>query len=173
MNDNKMKTRKLALNSILVALTTIIVFLAAVMPTNRLSLFALSSFFVCIAVVEFGIKNGWVFYITSCLLALIVVPNKIGVLPYVMFFGVYGLIKYHIERLNKIVLEYALKIIYFNIFLIFVIFIIREFFLSAIKVDFPWWIAIAAAEIVFIIYDYVYTLFIKYYRQKLKKLFKI
>jgi hypothetical protein len=166
-------TKRIALNGILLALSVIILIIASVVPTSRLSLFALSSFFTAVIVTEFGTKNGCVFYISSSLLAVILIPEKAEILPYVIFFGIYGLIKYYIERLDKIILEYFLKLVYFNISLAVVALLIKQFFLDNIKLDFPWWAVIIVLEVVFIIYDYVYTLFIQYYKDKLRKVLKI
>lgn len=136
-------------------------------------MFALSSFFTAVIVMEFGTKNGWFFYIASSLLAVILIPEKAGIFPYIIFFGIYGLIKYYIERLDKIILEYFLKLVYFNISLAAVALLIKQFFLDYIKLDFPWWAVIIIFEVAFIIYDYVYTLFIRYYKDKLRKVLKI
>jgi hypothetical protein len=144
------------------------------MPTSTLSLYALSSFFVSIIIFEFRIKAGWTFYAASCLLSLIVVQVKIRLVPYVLFFGLYGIIKYYIERINNIVLEYILKILYFNICLFLGILFIEAVFLpEGIIIKFPIWAIVAALEIIFLVYDYTYTLFINYYNVKLKKILKI
>lgn len=165
--------KKIAVNGILIALTVIVLFLATVLPTSRLSLYALSSFFTAVVIIELGPKNGWLFYISSCILALIIIPNKLGILPYAFFFGMYGLVKFHVERLNRIIIEYILKVAYFNACLVLAILFIKEFFLASVKVEFPWWVVIVVLEIVFIVYDYAYTLFVRYYREKIKRLLKI
>lgn len=175
MSDGKNtgNSKMLALSGILLALAVLLLFLATILPTNRLSLYALSSFFVSILVIEYGVKAAWLFYSASCLLGLIIVQNKPGLLPYVIFFGIYGIIKYYIEKINNIVIEYVIKIIYFNLCLAAAIFLVKELFLKEINVKLPWFIIIAAFELIFLVYDYVYTLFIKYYREKLKKLLKV
>lgn len=165
--------KKVSLSGILLAFAVISLFLSTIVPTNTLSFYALSSFFVSVIVVEFGVKSGWVFYIASSLLALIILPEKVGLIPYAIFFGVYGLIKYYIEKLNNIVVEYILKVACFNLSLLAAIAFVKEFFLDKIKVDFPWWLIILGLELVFLIYDYVYTLFIQYYNTKLKKILKV
>jgi hypothetical protein len=65
------------------------------------------------------------------------------------------------------------KIVFFNICMLSGLFLIKEFLFSNIEIKFPIWAIIVAFEIVFIIYDYVYTLFIHYYNEKLKKILKI
>jgi hypothetical protein len=166
-------TKKVTLNGILGALAVISLLLAAVLPTNRLSFYALSSFFVAITIIEYGIKAGWLLYAATALLSLIVLPDKLAIVPYVIFFGIYGIIKLYIERINKIVLEYILKVIYFNICLVAAYYFIKQVFFESIKINLPWWLLIIALEIVFIVYDYVYTLFIRYYREKLQKVLKL
>lgn len=173
MTENKSNARKIALNGILGALALVSLFLATVMPTNRLALYALSSFFISVAIVESGIKAGWLFYASTALLALIILPEKLGLVPYVIFFGFYGIAKYYIEKLNKIFLEYILKFIYFNICLGIAWMLIMQFFIAELTVKLPWFVVIAALEIIFLIYDFVYTMFIAYYRDKLKKMLHI
>lgn len=169
--DNRRVTdaKKISLSGIMLAFTVISLFLATVVPTNTLSFYALSSFFVAIVVLQLGIKSGWIFYFASSLLSFILLPDKAGLIPYLAFFGLYGIIKFYIERLNKNVLEYILKIGYFNFSLLLALLFLKQFFLERIKVDFPWWVIILALEIAFIAYDYVYTLVIQYYNTKLKR----
>ncbi|HHW48039.1 MAG TPA: hypothetical protein GXX14_05405 [Clostridiaceae bacterium] len=167
---SSLNTKRIALNGILGSLAVVAVFLATVMPTNRLSFFALSSFFVSVVIIEYGIKNGWAFYISTSLLALIVVPNKVEVIPYAIFFGIYGIVKSYIERLGRVMLEYVLKYVYFNACLACIVFVVREFFLETVDLRFSWWLVIIALQGVFLVYDYVYTLFIRYYINKLKRI---
>lgn len=174
MNGNKASaTGRVALNGILAALVTITLYLESILPVNKLSLYALSSFFIAVVIMKYGIKNGWAFYLATCLLAFAVIPDKFGLIPYAVFFGLYGIVKFYIEKLNKLIPEYILKLLYFNLCLILAIFLIREFFIQNIKINFPWWIAIVLSEIVFVIYDYVYTLLIQYYNTKLKRVLRL
>lgn len=172
MNNNSI-SKKISLSGIMLALVVVILFAATTLPTSRLSLYTISSFFISILIIEFGVKAGWIFYISSCILTLIVLPDKLGLLPYIFFFGIYGMIKFYIERFNKLALEYILKIVFFNICLFSGLFFIKKFLFNGIEIKLPIWLMIIALEIIFIIYDYVYTLFIQYYNQKLKRILKI
>ncbi len=162
------KTRRLVLNGILGALAVICLLLANILPTNRLSLYALSSFFISISIIENGIKAGWIFYAATCLLSFIIVPDKLSIVPYVLFFGLYGIAKFYIERLNRLVLEYILKLVYFNICAGIAIASVSSIFGYSLTDALPIWLIAIAAEVVFLIYDFVYTLFINYYRNKLR-----
>lgn len=169
MPERSKITFKIALNGILGALAVISLFFATILPTNRLSFYALSSFFISIVIIENGIKYGWLFYMATALLAAVLVPDKLEIIPYVIFFGIYGIIKYHIEKINKLPVEYILKFAYFNLCLAAAILFIRQVFAESIKIALPWWLLIAAFEIVFLVYDVVYTMFISYYKNKLRK----
>ena len=168
MKNQSLNTKKIALNGILGALAVICLLLATILPTNRLSLYALSSFFIAIVIVEYNSMAGWLFYASTSLLALIIVPEKLGLVPYVIFFGIYGLVKYYIEKLDKLVIEYVLKFLYFNICAGIVLISVSKLFGYVLTAKLPWWLLVIALEIVFFIYDYVYTLFIDYYRKKIK-----
>ena len=172
MNHNA-RAKKISLNGILLALAMMSLFAATVLPTSRLSFYALSSFFVAIIIIEFGIKAGWVFYVASCILSLIVIPDKIGLLPYIVFFGLYGLVKFYVEKLCSIVLEYMIKILYFSGCLFLAIYLIKDFLFKNIEIKFPIWVLVILLEFVFILYDYVYTRFIQYYNEKLRRILKI
>lgn len=173
MGKNSPDARKIALGGVLGALAVICLFLATVLPTNRLSFYALSSFFVAVMVMEWGIKAGWLFYAATSLVAIVVIPEKLEAVPYFLFFGIYGILKYYIEKINKQVFEYVLKFAYFNLCLLAAWFLIRQIFALSINIQLPWWGIIAVLEVVFFLYDFVYTLFIGYYRNKLKPMLKI
>jgi len=168
MKNNSLNSKKIALNGILGALAVVSLLLAAIIPTNTLSFYALSSFFISVVIVENGIRAGWLFFVATSLLSLIVVPEKLALVPYVVFFGIYGIVKYYIEKLNKLALEYVLKFIYFNICAGIAVVTVRQLFNTALVSRLPWWLLVIALEIVFFVYDYVYTLFIGYYRDKLR-----
>ncbi|HHY23815.1 MAG TPA: hypothetical protein GX527_06190 [Clostridiaceae bacterium] len=165
-------TKKIALSGVMSAIAVLCLLFATIMPTGKLSFYVLSSFFVSVIIIEYGTKPGWVFYIITNLLAYILIPDKIRIIPYTVFFGAYGILKYYIEKFNNIVLEYILKYIYFNACLAIALIFLREIIAKGItlnKIKFPLWTVIILLEVIFIIYDYVYTLFIQYYRQKLKR----
>jgi hypothetical protein len=168
-NSKGFNTRRIAVSGLLAALAVLLLFFAAVMPTNKLSLYALSSFFISIIVTEYGIGAGWTFYAATGLLALAIVPGKIATLPYIAFFGIYGIAKYYIEKLNNIFTEYVLKLLYFNILLIISILFAQLFLDLGLTSILPWWIIVIISEVVFVIYDYAYSLFIQFYRQRLHK----
>ncbi len=168
-------SRSIALGGILTAITIICLFLATVLPTSRLSFYALSSFSTAVVVLEFGAGRGAAFYCACSILSFIIIPNKLAVVPFAVFFGNFGILKYYIEKVGKPIPEIILKLAYFNICLFPGLFFMKKFLLAGNSklLDFPLGAFVLLFQVIFIIYDFVYTLFIQYYNLKLKRIFKI
>lgn len=170
--NNATRVKKITLSGILLGFTVICVFLASILPTSRLSLYAISSLFIAVIIIEFGTKAGWSFYIASAVLTGVLIP-RLEVLPFIVFFGLYGLAKLYFEKVKSRILEYILKIVYFNICMCLGLVFLKEFILAGVELTAPVYIVSILMEIVFLIYDYVYTLFIRFYSSTLKPKLKI
>ena len=160
-------SRKIAYSGILLAINLILLLLINVIPINTLFLMGLASLPIAIIIMEYGPKSGFVFYIASVILGFIVINSKFQWVLNTFTFGIYGLIKFIIEQDRHIYIEYILKLSYANITLVVLYFIIRQFIVIPQK-----WYLVILFEIVFLVYDYVYSLFIDYYNEKLNKYFK-
>ncbi|GAA3655510.1 hypothetical protein [Asaccharospora irregularis] len=162
-------SKKVAYGGILLAVNIILLLFLNIIPTNTLLIMGLASLPISIVIMEFGPKSGVAFYIASIVLGFIVMTNKSHWVIYVFTFGVYGLIKYIIERDLPVYVEILLKLVFANIVLVFLYFILKPFLYIPVKLG-----LIAMFEVVFILYDYMYSSFIDYYNNKLKnKLIKI
>ena len=160
-------SRKIAYSGILLAINLILLLLINVIPINTLFLMGLASLPIAIIIMEYGPKSGFVFYIASVILGFIVINSKFQWVLNTFTFGIYGLIKFIIEQDRPIYIEYILKLLYANIALVILYFIARQFVVIPQK-----WYLIILFEVVFLVYDYAYSLFIDYYNEKLNKYFK-
>lgn len=138
-------------------------YLASILPTNRLFFFGLSSIFLASILLEFGVKFAFVNYVSSSILIVILIYNKVIIIPYVLFFGYYAIIKYYIEKINNFFIEWIIKISLFNITMYLIYLIVDKLFIGDIKINLPFWIITILAQIVFIIYDYAFSVAIGYY----------
>jgi hypothetical protein len=163
------RSKKVALGGVLGALCMVSLYLASYLPTNRIFFYGVSSIFSAVILVEAGANWAWTFYGATALLGLAVIPNKLGIVPYVVFFGIYGIIKYYIEGLRNTVIEIVLKGVFFALAAGAVFLIVRELFMAEVYSKLPLWALAIAAFIVFYIYDYAYTRFVIYYELKLRK----
>lgn len=156
--------KKIAFLGILLALNQILLIFSSIFPTNKLFFLGMASLPISIVIIEKGLKSGVLFYIASSILAVILVPNKLYIIPYILFFGIYGLLKYLIEKDRYLALEYIIKIIIFNILFLIGYFIAKN--LIFIKLNY---IIIIGIQIIFLVYDYAYGVFINYYYKEIRK----
>lgn len=171
--NNGSNAKRIALSGILGALSIVCLFLAAYLPAGRLGFYTVSSFLCGIIIIEFGGRAGWAFYAATGLLSLVLVPDKLGIVPYIMFFGIYAIIKYYIEKLGKMLPEVLLKLAFFNLCLGLAYLLVRQVFAYAVDTRLPWIILIIAAQGAFVVYDYVFSRLAAYYRLNLRKHLKI
>ncbi|MDI3312383.1 MAG: hypothetical protein QJR05_13300 [Thermoanaerobacterium sp.] len=165
------RERSLSLGGMLAAINVILLFVSATMPTSRLFLLVLSSFSASIMVIEANANVATVFYIATSLLAFILIPNKLMASYYACFFGFYGIVKSYIERLSlNRFLEYALKLIVFNLSLSIIYIVFKIVFAANIFIGSYSTVAVfALLQISFVIYDYAYTVFVSFYLKKVKR----
>ncbi len=162
-----MKTNKVALPGVLLGLNMIVLFGATMLPGIELSLYALSSFITAILVMKASPRSAVVFYVATVILGGVLLPNKLAMLPYVLFFGYYGIAKYYIEKMpcgklkdiHKQMIELICKTAVFVVAFGIGILIFKEGFTSGLSLpDLPIWALGVAAIPVFLAYDYVFTL---------------
>lgn len=164
-----LKSKDIAYLGVLLGLNQLFIILSSVIETNTIILFAAAALIVGVVIVEFGGKSGIVFYIASCILGFFLTFNKVELITYIIFFGLYSIIKHVLEvGLNNKYMLYAAKLLYFNLALITMYLVVKLFILF----EFKWWM-ILAAQIMFILYDYAFTIFINSYinniRPKIKR----
>lgn len=160
-------SKKIAYSGILLALNIILLILSNIIPINTLFFMGIASLTVSIVIIEYGGKFGAVFSLASILLSFFIILNKAQWLTYIFTFGIYGLIKYLIEKKQNIYLELILKLFFANIIVAVLYAFLKEFVFIPLNL-----VTIIGFEIAFIVYDYVYTLFIEYYETKIKKTIK-
>lgn len=160
-------SKKIAYSGILLSINLILLIIINVIPINTLFLMGLASLPISIIIMEYGPKNGFVFYIASVILGFIVINSKFQWIVNTFTFGIYGLIKYMIERDRPIYIEYFLKMIFANMAILIVYFILKPFVYIPVNL-----FTILSFEILFVVYDNIYSLFIDYYNIKLKKIIK-
>ncbi|MBK1811198.1 hypothetical protein JHL18_11205 [Clostridium sp. YIM B02505] len=163
-----MKASHIAKGGLFVALTIIFLYLSGILPTNKLALVTLASIIIPISIMATSISSSVLVYIASSILALLLV-NKSIAFAYIIFFGSYGFIKYFVERINIIVIEYILKTLFFSLCFFVIYKFYNIFLLTNISNSFPLWQLILAAEAVFLIYDYALTVAISYYIKRFNK----
>ena len=115
------------MGGVCVALSVVSVMISSMIPGLELTFYGVSSIFTAVMIIESGLAGGALTYVASSLLCIMIVPNKIAVIPFIFFFGLYGFIKYFAERYRNPVGQIAVKVICFAL-----IFGIAWFFFKAL-----------------------------------------
>ena len=178
-----MKARDIALGGILVALTTIVLYATSILPISTLAILTIASALIPVCIIRSNIQTSIFVYISSSLIAFFLVPIIISFF-YFIFFGVYGIVKFFIERIRKEKLEILFKIVFFNIAFIigFIIMqnvlginiiaglevLMSRFFDTSGRTiaSIILWIV---AQPIFLIYDYAMTMIITFYMERIHK----
>ena len=164
---NKNNTKVIALGGVLLALSLVCLYFASFVPGVELSLYALSSIFVPIMMIESRGKGGAILYVAVALLALLILPNKIGVIPYIFFFGIYGLLKFYIEKIKTGWLQIVVKLaVFLAIMLVFYFFFYNLFFSVITLPDFAPALLLIGGIVLFLLYDAILSGIINYYYRR-------
>ena len=161
-------SKKMAYSGILLGLNILLLLISNLISINTMFFMGLASLIISVIVMEYGVNTGVVFYIASIILSFVVMPNKAQWLLYILTFGIYGLVKYFIEKGRPIYIEVILKLIFANLVAVILYLILKNIVIIPINI-----ITIIVYQVAFLVYDYVYSLFIEYYNEKIKRIINI
>ena len=163
-------TNTIALGGICLALTIVFLFGASFVPGIELTLYALSSLFVAVMVIERGPKSGIMLYVAAVILGLILVPNKLGMLPYICLFGYYGVVKFYIEKSLRRPVQLAAKAVLFAVVMAIALWGTKGLLFGNIQLpDYSTVIIFAGGIVMMMLYDAIYTFAIRIYRERVKR----
>ncbi|MFA5675941.1 MAG: hypothetical protein WDA65_05380 [Christensenellales bacterium] len=162
---------RVSLTAMFASMTLLVLFLASILPTLRLSMFFLSSVFVMGLLIEEEIGLAMLMFAAVSLLSLLLMPIP-RVMYYVLFFGHYGIAKHLIEtRVKDKVIAFVIKLIYYNVAMALIYLLARQAVIEDILSS-GWGLAviIIVAEAAFLLYDFVFTKVTKYYINNIRRL---
>ena len=169
LNMKRNKTFKIALGGICLALAVIFMFGASFVPGVELTLYLISSLFTAIMIIETGISGGALVYGGASLLGLVLIPNKLALIPYVFCYGYYAILKFYIEKIKSGILQITIKVIYFAAVICIGLLGFNTVVASSIHMpDYPVALLIVLGTVMMILYDYVLTFLINWYMRRFK-----
>lgn len=162
MGRPKLSARITALSGMLAAVALVIQLLASLIPSGWTALAAVAGLAVAVAVSAAGYTSAVLCYVVSGLLSLILIPAKHVAVLYVCLFGIYPLLKSLFEKLKWRVLEYVLKLAFFNLILgLLYLLGYQLFFQSAVAAwSYPLHfvpVLFVGGSVVFLAYDYAFS----------------
>lgn len=163
-------TNTIALGGICLALTIVFLFGASFVPGIELTLYALSSLFVAVMVIERGPKSGLLLYVAAVILGLILVPNKLGMLPYICLFGYYGVVKFYIEKNLRPNIQLIMKAVLFAVVVAIGLWGTKGLLFGNIQIpEYSTVIIFVGGIIMLMLYDAIYTFAIRLYKERIKR----
>ena len=124
-------------------------------PSGRLGLSALAGLGPVVAVLTAGRGAGYLCWAASGVLGLLLTPDKGAAALYLVFFGLYPVVKARLESMDRRVAEWALKLVYFNGVLTLFWFLFRQLLFPTL----PAWLGgglpvlYGLGNLVFVLYD--------------------
>lgn len=161
---------KTALGGVCLALSAVSLYLSSIVPGMELTFYALSSIFVCVMTAETGVRGGLILYAGAVILGFLFMPGKLGILPYICFFGIYPVMKLFAEKIRNRAGQLAVKFAFFCIIVFGSYNLFRSLFFSNIKLpDFGTAGLVIFALVMFLLYDYILTGIVALYRRRIKR----
>lgn len=173
-------TAKITFSAVCAALSSVFM-LTGYFPYLTYAIPAVAGLFIMIVCIEVGIKYSVGAFLTSALLVLVTAEPETKIL-YICLFGFYPIVKAIVERINKLPLEWIIKLLVFNICAI----VYYKLSVSLLGISFEelgvigkyglyiFWVA---ANIVFVLYDIAVSRMSVFYiarlHPKISKMFKI
>lgn len=167
LNKKSFKSaRKLAISSILTALSIISLWLSSVLFTGRLALLGLCACFSSLVFSSCGKKYGLLHYFAVTLLAFLFVPKNAQFFSYVLFLGYYPFLRLKVKPL------FIRAIIFTVIFALSFIFL-KNILLPGFTIAiYQYIIGLIGGIIVFFIFDYALFYFEIFTIERLSFLYK-
>ena len=164
------KAKRIALSAVLGACSLAVLYLACYMPSGRLGMAAAAGLFPAAAVTSCGFGAGFLCYAGTAVLAMLLVADKNVALLYLLFFGLYPMIKGWIEKWGRLALELVMKFVIFNLYAILVFRGLSGLLTGLLPTsNLPPMILLVIANVVFFLYDYGFSKVLTFYRLRVDR----
>lgn len=149
----------------------VVIILAAYFPYLTYALPAMAGLAVMAVLIETDYKWALLTYFSSAIICFFIAESEAKLL-YICFFGYYPILKSVIERLKKVTAEWIIKLVFFNIAISAVYFLLAGLFSVAIEDfgilgEYGAYIFLGMANIVFVLYDICISRMAMFYLYKL------
>lgn len=168
-----MKNSKvIAYSGVATALSVVMLFLGSIFWVLGYTMPLVASLVMIILLDSISQKSALLTFISTSIISFILLNDKECVLLYILFFGYYPLIRDKINDIKPKFLSYLLKFITFNaamvltqVLCVYVFGIPFDDMLGKLGIV----VFVLCLNLVFVVFDKLYTLLLKLYRIKLKK----
>lgn len=168
-----MKNSKvIAYSGVATALSVVMLFLGSIFWALGYTMPLVASLVMIILLDSISQKSALLTFVSTSVISFILLNDKECVLLYVLFFGYYPLIRDKINDIKPKFLSYLLKFVTFNAAMVLAqILCVYVFGIPFDDMLGKWGIVVfvLCLNLVFVVFDKLYTLLLRLYRIKLKK----
>lgn len=168
-----MKNSKvIAYSGVATALSVVMLFLGSIFWVLGYTMPLVASLVMIILLDSISQKSSLLTFISTSIISFILLNDKECVLLYILFFGYYPLIRDKINDIKPKFLSYLLKFITFNAAMVLTqVLCVYVFGIPFDDMLGKWGIVlfVLCLNLVFVVFDKLYTLLLRLYRIKLKK----
>lgn len=168
-----MKNSKvIAYSGVATALSVVMLFLGSIFWVLGYTMPLVASLVMIILLDSISQKSALLTFISTSIISFILLNDKECVLLYILFFGYYPLIRDKINDIKSKFLSYLLKFITFNAAMVLTqVLCVYVFGIPFDDMLGKWGIVlfVLCLNLVFVVFDKLYTLLLRLYRIKLKK----
>lgn len=168
-----MKNSKvIAYSGVATALSVVMLFLGSIFWVLGYTMPLVASLVMIILLDSISQKSALLTFISTSIISFILLNDKECVFLYILFFGYYPLIRDKINDIKPKFLSYLLKFITFNAAMVLTqVLCVYVFGIPFDDMLGKWGIVlfVLCLNLVFVVFDKLYTLLLKLYRIKLKK----
>lgn len=138
------------------ALSLLFLYIATITPVGRIAFYFLCSIFIMGIMLERMVITAVISFVCVLLVGYIIVPDKAGMLPYLFFFGHYGIFKALFDQLGG-GRAFVLKLVHFNLGMMLVYFFGGGFLAAQVPFQLPWWALLATGNGIFLVFDVLFS----------------
>lgn len=170
MTGKRYDAKRIALSAVFVALMLVILYLSSFFPVMSLTLIAIAGILPAVLVEEYGVGTAALCYAGAAILALLLVPDRMNALLFVLLFGHYPIVKNLSERVKYKWITWAVKLAVANLLFWIIWFLFRFLFMEMVTEMLAWvWLLWIAFNVIFVLYDICLTKLMLLYRVRFSK----
>ncbi len=171
INETSKNVRRLAAASMITALSVALMYVGTLAVVFDLCAVFLGAIGTAFAVIELKGYWPWLIAVACSVICLLILPDKFAAFEYIILGGVYPIVKSYIERAPR-VLQWILKIVYFNVLLTGAMLMAQY----VLNIDEDWAVlsvaVYAMSNVTFVVFDIALTVFISAYLTRFRKRMK-
>lgn len=165
------KATQVAFGGMLAAVSLLLMLLTRAVPFSEMALPGIAGVLLIFAVMEMGAGWALVIYVAVSLLSLLVAFENGAALYYILFFGLYPIVKNYVERIPLRPAQWAVKLAVCNACAAAVYFAtVKLFGAPGLVARYGAVLVLIAVNVVFFVYDYALSRLIVLYVYKIRKM---